>query len=282
MPLDKQIVIGMAGHIDHGKTKLVKSLTGKDTDSLKQEKDRGMTIDIGFAFLDKNITIIDVPGHEKFVKNMMSGASSIDIVILVIAADDGIMPQTIEHFEILKILDIFIELPIILPPIVAGVAMLMAFGRQGILGGTLEQLGITIPFTTAAVIFAQIFVSAPFYIRSARISFGAIDKDLEDLSRTLGKSPWHTFWNITIPLTWTGLTTGIALSWARSLSEFGATLMFAGNMIGETQTMPLGIMTAMETDLNTALNLSLVLLMISVIILLGIHFLSSKFSRTRV
>ena len=106
MPLDKQIVIGMAGHIDHGKTKLVKSLTGKDTDSLKQEKDRGMTIDIGFAFLDKNITIIDVPGHEKFVKNMMSGASSIDIVILVIAADDGIMPQTIEHFEILKILDI--------------------------------------------------------------------------------------------------------------------------------------------------------------------------------
>ena len=102
------------------------------------------------------------------------------------------------------------------------------------------------------------------------------------VSRTLGKSPWHTFWNITIPLTWTGLTTGIALSWARSLSEFGATLMFAGNMIGETQTMPLGIMTAMETDLNTALNLSLVLLMISVIILLGIHFLSSKFSRTRV
>ena len=106
MSIENQIVIGMSGHIDHGKTALVKALTGKDTDSLDQEKERGMTIDIGFAFLDNQITIIDVPGHEKFVKNMMSGSSGIDIAILVVAADDGIMPQTIEHFEILKLLDI--------------------------------------------------------------------------------------------------------------------------------------------------------------------------------
>ena len=106
MSIENQIVIGMSGHIDHGKTALVKALTGKDTDSLDQEKERGMTIDIGFAFLDNQITIIDVPGHEKFVKNMMSGSSGIDIAILVIAADDGVMPQTIEHFEILKLLDI--------------------------------------------------------------------------------------------------------------------------------------------------------------------------------
>ena len=106
MSLENQIVVGMSGHIDHGKTALVKALTGKNTDSLKQEKERGMTIDLGFAFLDNRITIIDVPGHEKFVKNMMSGSSGIDIGILVIAADDGIMPQTIEHFEILKLLNI--------------------------------------------------------------------------------------------------------------------------------------------------------------------------------
>jgi len=106
MSLNNQIVVGMSGHIDHGKTSLVKALTGKNTDSLKQEKERGMTIDLGFAFLDNQITIIDVPGHEKFVKNMMSGSSGIDIGILVIAADDGIMPQTLEHFEILKLLDI--------------------------------------------------------------------------------------------------------------------------------------------------------------------------------
>ena len=106
MSLDNQIVVGMSGHIDHGKTALVKALTGKNTDNLKQERERGMTIDLGFAFLDSQITIIDVPGHEKFVKNMMSGSSGIDIGILVIAADDGIMPQTLEHFEILKLLDI--------------------------------------------------------------------------------------------------------------------------------------------------------------------------------
>ncbi len=101
-----QIVIGMAGHIDHGKTSLVKALTGTNTDILKEELSRGMTIDIGFAFLDKTITLIDVPGHEKFVKNMMAGASGIDGAVLVVAADDGIMPQTKEHFEILNLLNI--------------------------------------------------------------------------------------------------------------------------------------------------------------------------------
>lgn len=106
MSIKKQIVVGMSGHIDHGKTSIVKLLTGKNTDSLKQERERGMTIDLGFAFLNEDITIIDVPGHEKFVKNMMSGSSGIDIAILVIAADDGIMPQTKEHFDILQLLNI--------------------------------------------------------------------------------------------------------------------------------------------------------------------------------
>ena len=106
MSIKKQIVVGMSGHIDHGKTSIVKLLTGKDTDTLKQEQERGMTIDLGFAFLDDQITIIDVPGHEKFVKNMMSGSSGIDLAALVIAADDGIMPQTKEHFDILQLLNI--------------------------------------------------------------------------------------------------------------------------------------------------------------------------------
>jgi translation elongation factor TU len=101
-----QVVVGTAGHIDHGKTSLVKALTGTNTDRLKEEKIRGMTIDIGFAFLDENITLIDVPGHEKFVKNMMAGVSGIDVALLVVAADDGVMPQTREHFEILSLLDI--------------------------------------------------------------------------------------------------------------------------------------------------------------------------------
>ncbi|MGQ9701524.1 MAG: selenocysteine-specific translation elongation factor [bacterium] len=102
----KHIVIGTAGHIDHGKSALIKSLTGTDPDRLKEEKERGMTTDLGFAFYGDDITIIDVPGHEKFVRHMLAGASTIDFVIFVIAADDGIMPQTIEHLEILKLLQI--------------------------------------------------------------------------------------------------------------------------------------------------------------------------------
>ena len=101
-----QVVIGTAGHIDHGKTSLVKSLTGIETDSFPEEKRRGMTIDLGFAYLNQNITIIDVPGHEKFIKNMTAGAANIHFGLIVVAADDGIMPQTIEHIDILNILGI--------------------------------------------------------------------------------------------------------------------------------------------------------------------------------
>ena len=102
----KQIIIGLAGHIDHGKTALVQALTGVNTNRLKDEIRRGMTIDLGFAFLSEQITLIDVPGHEKFVKNMMSGVSSVDAALLVVAADDGVMPQTREHLDILSLLGV--------------------------------------------------------------------------------------------------------------------------------------------------------------------------------
>ena len=100
------MVIGTAGHIDHGKTSIVKALTGTDTDSLKEEKKRGMTIDIGFAYLNDQVTIIDVPGHEKFIRNMVSGVSTINIALIVVSADDGLMPQTHEHIEILNLLNV--------------------------------------------------------------------------------------------------------------------------------------------------------------------------------
>ena len=99
----QQVVIGTAGHIDHGKTALVKALTGIDTDTLLQEKNRGITIDLGFAYLNEKITIVDVPGHQKFIRNMVAGASTIHLGILVVAADDGVMPQTLEHLHILDL-----------------------------------------------------------------------------------------------------------------------------------------------------------------------------------
>ena len=173
----------------------------------------------------------------------------------------------------LKMVDNLVELPIVLPPVVAGVAMLMAFGRQGILGPVLEDVGITLPFTTAAVVFAQVFVASPFYVRSAKLGFQAVEQDYEDVSQTLGVSPWWTFWRLTLPLAMPSLLTGLALAWARALSEFGATIMFAGNLTGKTQTMPLAIMTAMESSLDTALALSVMLMVGAVTVLLAMGFI---------
>ena len=145
--------------------------------------------------------------------------------------------------------------------------MLMAFGRSGLIGPGLEDLGIVIPFTTVAVIFAEIFVASPFFIRAAKLGFQSVPKDYEDVAQTLGVSPWRTFFRVTLPLAGPAMFTGLGLAWARALSEFGATMMFAGNLTGQTQTMPLAIMTAMDSSLDNALALSVMLLAASVLVL---------------
>ena len=175
-----------------------------------------------------------------------------------------------------RVVDSLVELPLVLPPVVAGVAMLMAFGRNGLIGSGLETLGITIPFTTTAVVFAQIFVASPFFIRSAKLGFQSVSKDYEDMAQTLGVSPWRTFFRITLPLAAPAMFTGLGLAWARALSEFGATMMFAGNLTGETQTMPLAIMSAMETSLDGALALSVMLLAGSVLVLAVLGLLTRR------
>jgi molybdate transport system permease protein len=179
----------------------------------------------------------------------------------------------------LRIVDFLIELPIVLPPVVAGVALLMAFGRNGLLGPALESMGITLPFTTIAVLFAQVFVSAPFYIRAARLGFQAVEQSYEDVSQTLGVSPWRTFWMLSLPLTWPALLSGMALSWTRALSEFGATIMFAGNFMGKTQTIPLAILSAMESDIPAALAISVLAVTVSVLALLALGFASRRVTR---
>ena len=181
---------------------------------------------------------------------------------------------------VLRVIDTFVELPIVLPPVVAGVAMLMAFGRNGLLGPTLGALGVTLPFTTAAVIFAQVFVAAPFYIRAARIGFAGVDPTYEEVSQTLGVSPWATFWRLTLPVAWPSLLTGLTLAWARAVSEFGATIMFAGNLTGRTQTMPLAIMTAMESSLGSALALAVLLLAMSALALAALSVLLRRMGST--
>jgi molybdate transport system permease protein len=143
------------------------------------------------------------------------------------------------RFRGMSILETVIDLPIVLPPSVAGLALLLVFGRRGLLGPPLELVGITLPFTTIAVVLAQTFVAAPLYIRSARTGFAAVDHDLEDAARVDGASERQLFAWITMPLAGSALAAGLVMGWARALGEFGATIMFAGNVEGHTQTLPL-------------------------------------------
>ncbi len=137
------------------------------------------------------------------------------------------------------LVEAIVDLPIVLPPSVAGLALLLVFGRRGLLAAPFELLGISVPFTTIAVILAQTFVSAPFFIRSARTGIAGVDRDLEDAARVDGASERQLFRSVTVPLAGAALAAGLTMSWARSLGEFGATIMFAGNVEGRTQTLPL-------------------------------------------
>jgi molybdate transport system permease protein len=154
------------------------------------------------------------------------------------------------------LVDTLIDLPVTIPPVVAGVALLLAFGRRGLVGRHLDVLGVQVAFTTVAVVMAQLFIASPFFVKAARAGFESVDGRLEAAARTLGASPWRTFWTVTVPLARPALVSGLLLAWARALSEFGATMMFAGNFPGRTQTLTLAVMTAIESDLDTAVAIS--------------------------
>jgi len=173
-------------------------------------------------------------------------------------------------------IELLIDLPVVLPPAVAGLALLMAFGRRGLLGPTLGMFGISLPFTTAAVVLAQAFVSAPLYVRSARIGFAGIDIQLEEAAYTEGASQWQLFRFVMLPLAGRALLSGAILAWTRALGEFGATILFAGNLQGRTQTMPLAIYLGFESDLSLALALSAILLVVSVLLLAVLRRLESQ------
>lgn len=170
-----------------------------------------------------------------------------------------------------RFLETFVQLPVVLPPAVAGVALLLAFGRRGLLGPALASVGVGLPFTRAAVVLAETFVGAPFYVQAAIAVFRRLDPDVLLVARTLGASRPRVFFTVVIPIARAGLVGGAAMSWARALGEFGATLMFAGNLSGRTQTLPLAIYTALESDLRTAQSLSIVLLMVAFGLLVAIR-----------
>jgi molybdate transport system permease protein len=164
-----------------------------------------------------------------------------------------------------------VELPLVLPPAVAGIGLLAAFGRMGLLGSSLDAFGITIPFTQSAVTIAVAYVASPLYIRQAIAAFEATDPNLAAASRTLGAGPARTFFRVVLPLARGGLIAGLALSFARGLGEFGATIMFAGSLQRVTQTLPLAIYAEFDRDFDATLAMSAVLVLFSILLLAALR-----------
>jgi len=179
------------------------------------------------------------------------------------------------------LLEALIDLPMVLPPTVAGVALLTAFGRNGLAGHALAAFGITLPFTTLGVVVAQAFVAAPFFVGAARAGFTEVDRKYLDAAATLHASPARAFATVLAPLAAPALLAGAATGWARALGEFGATITFAGNMPGITQTMPLAVYLALQSDVDAAIALSVLLLLFSLAVLLVIRLSPSRLAALR-
>ena len=176
------------------------------------------------------------------------------------------------RFRGASVVETIVDLPIVLPPSVAGLALLLALGRRGILGAPLAELGIEIPFTVVAVIIAQMFVSAPFFIRAARAGFLGVDRDFEDAARVDGASERQLALAITIPLAAPALASGIVMTWARALGEFGATIMFAGNFEGRTQTLPLVVYGKFQTgDVDASVAAATILILAAFAVLIAVR-----------
>ncbi len=178
-----------------------------------------------------------------------------------------------------QVVAVLVDVPIVIPPAVVGIALLQTFGHRGLLGPALDSLSVRIPFTESAVVLAQLVVSAPFFVQAAANAFRKVDVDVMIVARTLGASKSTAFLRVAVPIALPGLVVGASLAWSRALGEFGATLLFAGNMMGKTQTMPLAIYAALEADVQLAVTFSLVLAGVGVLLLSGIRLATAEAAR---
>lgn len=175
-----------------------------------------------------------------------------------------------------SILEMVVTLPTVLPPSVAGLALLSAFGRQGLLGGVLEGFGVRLAFTPTAVVLSQVLVAAPFFVREAAVAFRSIPGELVDAAKLDGATNWQLGSRLVLPYSAPFLATGLILAWTRSLGEFGATIMFAGNMPGVTQSMPLAVYLGFESSIEEAKALSVILLVIAVVVLVTVRMILGR------
>ena len=181
-----------------------------------------------------------------------------------------------------RLLETLVELPMVIPPTVAGVGLLLAFGRAGLAGGVLSALGIEIPFTTLAVVIAEAFVAMPFFVSTTAAGLREVEPRYREAAVTLGATPPYTFRRVLLPLAMPSLIAGGAMTWARALGEFGATITFAGNLPGRTQTLPLAVYIAMQSDVQAAVALSVILLIFSFALLLTLRSFSTGWHGTRI
>lgn len=202
------------------------------------------------------------------------GTTAVSVLVIIVLGTPLAYVLARHSFPGKRLLTVFVEIPIVMPPVVAGLALLAAFGRRGLVGSFLADWGVTITFTFTAVVLAQVFVSSPFYIRTAQSRFETLPREYEDAAAVDGADRWAVFRHIMLPLSARGLLAGLILSWARALGEFGATILFAGNLAGRTQTMPLLVYGALERDLGVTFATALVLLALAVLAFLVTRWLT--------
>jgi len=202
------------------------------------------------------------------------GTTAVSLVITVVVGLPLAFVLARRRFRGKWLVETLVDLPLVLPPSVAGLALLIVFGRRGLLGSTLDTVGIEIAFTTVAVILAQVFVSAPFFVRSARAGIAGVDRDLEDAARVDGASELALFRLVTVPLAGPALAAGLVMSWARAMGEFGATIMFAGSIAGRTQTLPLLVYSEFGGgDLDTSIAAAAILVLAAFGVLVAVRAL---------
>jgi molybdate transport system permease protein len=223
------------------------------------------------------LTLVRQLGSEVVVDALVVSlkTSAIAHLFILVVGTPAAYVLALKRFRGRRLAIALVELPLVLPPAVAGIALLAAFGRRGLLGDSLSVLGVSIPYTQAAVVMAVAFVASPFYVRQAIAAFEAVDPALLEASRTLGARPLATFRRVALPLAAGGLGAGSALAWARGLGEFGATIMFAGSLQGVTQTLPLAIYAQLARDFDVALAVGGFLVLVSAAILLTVKLLPS-------
>jgi molybdate transport system permease protein len=242
-----------------------------------------LTVTLAFLLIPVLAIFLRIPPGELFSQL----GSEVAIDALIVTAKTSAIAQAVilavgtpaayllatRRFRGRSLVITLVELPLVLPPAVAGIALLVALGRQGLLGDAIGALGVSVGFTQGAVVLAVMFVSSPFYIRQAIAAFESVDADLLAASRTLGAGPARTFRRVALPLAAGGLAAGAALSFARGVAEFGATLFFAGSFQAVTQTLPLAIYAEFNVDFDVALAISALLVLLSAGVLLAVKLL---------